>query len=269
MNSYRISGLYIYPVKSLAGIAMSEVSLCSTGFTHDRRWMLVDAQNRFISQREDHRLCLFTAHFAHEGFIIRYGNDELMIPFEISESESISVTVWDDVVEALMAEPAVNDWFSTRLASETKLVYMPDQSKRAVEEKYSISNNDIVSFADGYPVLTIGEASLALLQSKTDEDIPMNRFRPNLVFTGGNAHDEDNWKQFAINGQLYYGVKPCARCVITTINQQTGTANAEPLKTLATYRNDGNKIFFGQNVISPVSGSIKLGDVITVIKEGK
>jgi uncharacterized protein len=92
----------------------------------------------------------------------------------------------------------------------------------------------------------------------------MNRFRPNLVFTGGNPHDEDTWKRFAINGQQFYGVKPCARCVVTTIDQQTGEANAEPLKTLATYRRQEHKILFGQNVISPVNGFIRLGDTITI-----
>lgn len=263
MSVYQISGLYIYPVKSLAGIAMTEVSLCPTGFTRDRRWMLADEQNRFISQREHHQLCLFTTHFDHNGFIIRYQNDEIRIPFEIDHGKTISVKVWDDEAPALLAEPAINEWFSSRLGSDTRLVYMPDQSNRKVDEKYRI-HNDIVSFADGFPVLTIGEASLSLLQSKVAEEIPMNRFRPNLVFKGGHAHDEDNWKQFSINEQLYYGVKPCARCVVTTINQQTGVANAEPLKTLATYRKDGNKILFGQNVISPVKGNIKIGDTIEV-----
>lgn len=141
---------------------------------------------------------------------------------------------------------------------------MPDTSKRNIETKYQIHGHDIVSFADGYPVLAIGEASLALLQSKIPETLPMDRFRPNLVFTGGAAHDEDLWKIFTINENLFYGVKPCARCVVTTIDQQTGKASAEPLKTLATYRKKDNKILFGQNVISATEGSISVGDPIII-----
>jgi uncharacterized protein YcbX len=266
MSSYLISGLYIYPVKSLAGIAMNEVALCPTGFVNDRRWMLVDREGRFISQREHHDLCLFLPHYSPDGFMIRYQSDELLLPFTIDNGERIAATIWDDTVEAIVAGDSINEWFSTRMNRPVRLVYMPDESKRSIEDKYKVSNDDVVSFADGYPVLAIGEAALALLQSKVQEELPMNRFRPNLVFTGGNAHDEDTWKHFSINGLDFYGVKPCGRCVITTIDQQTGKAGMEPLKTLATYRRQEQKILFGQNIISPANGSIRIGDPIAIIE---
>lgn len=245
---------------------MPEVELCPTGFAHDRRWMLVDANGRFISQRELHELCLFIPSYAPQGFTIRYGSDEIVLPLAIHVGEQIPAVVWDDTVEAIVANEQINAWFSSRLNRSVRMVYMPDTSKRSIDDKYKVNNDDVVSFADGYPVLTIGEAALALLQSKVSEPLPMNRFRANLVFTGGEAHDEDTWKRFSIGGQEFYGVKPCARCVVTTIDQHTGKGGAEPLRTLATYRRQEHKILFGQNVISPVSGSIRIGDSITVLE---
>jgi len=211
MQPYSVSGLYIYPVKSLAGIAMPEVQLCPTGFVNDRRWMLIDENDRFISQREHHALCLFVPSYTTQGFTIRYESDELVLPFAVPQGERVQVVIWDDTVEAIVADAHINAWFSSRINMPVRMVYMPDTSKRAVNEKYKVSAQDVVSFADGYPVLAIGEAALALLQSKVTEPLPMNRFRPNLVFTGGEAHDEDTWKRFSIEGQEFYGVKPCAR----------------------------------------------------------
>jgi uncharacterized protein len=125
---------------------------------------------------------------------------------------------------------------------------MPDTTSRAVDRRYA-PEGQMVSFADAYPFLVIGEASLADLNSRLEIPVPMNRFRPNLVFSGGTPFCEDGWRDFNIGDQPFRAVKPCARCIMTTIDQQTTTKNAEPLRTLASYRKQDNKVLFGQNVI--------------------
>ncbi len=261
--SFCITQLFIYPIKSLAGIAVQEAELCATGLLHDRRWMLVDRNNRFISQREFHELCLFQTAFTEKGISIRYKEDELIIPFYLTEGSPLMVTIWDDEVSALPAPGEINDWFSRQLNKDIRLVYMPDDTKRLVDTKYT-NEKEIVSFADGYPLLVIGQASLDLLQSKVQEKMSIERFRPNLVFSGGEPHCEDTWQQFTINQLSFKGVKPCGRCVITTIDPSTGKTSAEPLKTLARYRQKEHKILFGQNTIAPLSGSIAVGMEILV-----
>jgi hypothetical protein len=155
------------------------------------------------------------------------------------------------------------EWFSKKLGFSCRLVYMDDDSKVLIDKRYNI-NDSLTSFSDGYPILMISEASLDDLNSKATEHIPMNRFRPNLVFTGGTAFIENNIKVFVINGIKFYGAKPSARCVVTTINQSTAAKGKEPLKTLATYRSRDNKIYFGENVIAESTGKINIGDTINI-----
>jgi len=144
---------------------------------------------------------------------------------------------------------------------------MPDDAVRLVDKRYA-GNNEITSFSDGYPVLMIGEATLERLNNKLKNALPMNRFRPNLVFTGGHAHIEDEMEKFSINDINFLGVKPCSRCVMTTINQQNAETGKEPLKTLSTYRMKDNKIYFGQNVLHHQNGIINVGDTINITRQG-
>jgi uncharacterized protein YcbX len=255
---HRITQLYIYPIKSLAGIEVTKTALDTTGLQYDRRWMLVDAQNRFISQREFHLLCLFQTALTPTGIRVEYNGDSIEIPLCIADGNIVTVTIWDDTVKAISAHHIINEWFSTQLGQAVTLVYMPGDTRRSVDPAYAIQDA-MVSFADGYPLLCIGEQSLQLLQSKIPERMSMSRFRPNIVFSGGAAHCEDSWTTFYINQLRFKGVKPCGRCVITTIDPDTGKAAAEPLRTLATYRNQHNKILFGQNVLAPTQGTIEVG----------
>jgi uncharacterized protein YcbX len=259
---YQVTQLFIYPIKSLSGIEVTHSQLDATGLEYDRRWMLIDANNRFISQREFPLLCLFKTALTQSGIHINYKNHSIEIPHTLSEGNKIDVTIWDDTVPAICAPYHINDWFSDKLQQPVRLVYMPTETKREVDPRYA-SQQEIVSFADGYPLLMIGETSLQLLQSKLPETISMNRFRPNIVFSGGEAHCEDNWKTFYINQLPFKGVKPCARCMITTIDPNTGNTSAEPLRTLATYRKQDQKVLFGQNILAPTKGSIAVGMNIT------
>ncbi len=257
-----ITHLYIYPIKSLAGIEVTSASLDTTGIKYDRRWMLVDQNNRFITQREFPQLCLFQTALLPNGIRVTYQHESIEIPFSISEGNKLDVIIWDDTAQAISASQQLNDWFSSKLGQPVTLVYMPNETHRKVNPDWA-KEGEIVSFADGYPLLVVGEQSLRLLQSKVEQQLSMRRFRPNIVFSGGEAHCEDTWKDFYINNQPFKGVKPCARCVITTIDPDTGKAGAEPLRTLATYRNVDKKIMFGQNVIAPTYGLIEVGMSIT------
>lgn len=257
-----ITQLYIYPVKSLGGIALQQALVTGRGLQYDRRYMLVDEHNVFMTQRTLHKMALFRLALHENGFTVRYGNEQLIIPFEM-KGEQITVTVWDDTVLAVRADDRYNEWFSRMLGQPVKLVYMHDESERPVNPKYA-DNGEQVSFADAYPVLLISEASLDLLNSKLAEPIGMDRFRPNIVVIGMEPHAEDELTFFTLNGIRFKAAKPCARCVMTTINQQTIQVGKEPLATLAKYRQSDHKINFGENVICLGEGMIYTGSELAV-----
>ncbi|QEC69803.1 MOSC domain-containing protein [Panacibacter ginsenosidivorans] len=262
-----ISELYIYPVKSLGGVAVNEAKLTDRGFEHDRRWMLVDAAGKFISQREVNEMSLLRVSITDENLLIHHLHKQghiLSVPLHNENDAPVTVNIWDDVCEATYISKEADAWFSEILSQECRLVYMPDDTRRLVDLKYA-HHNEITSFSDGYPLLIIGQASLDDLNEKLTEPLPINRFRPNIVFTGGYPFQEDDMKAFEINGINFYGVKLCARCVITTIDQQTGEKNKEPLKTLSTYRMRDNKVYFGQNLLYNNTGTLHAGDKITLL----
>ena len=265
----QVSQLFIYPVKSLGGIAKQAVEITSTGFMHDRRWMLVDDHNVFLSQRTHPQMVLLHVAETAAGFVVSKYNEESMsieIPFTIVSKKKIAVTVWEDICEAVEVSDQHNEWFSDMLNVKCKLVYMPDDTKRKVDTKYA-NNDEVTSFSDGYPMLMIGEASLDNLNAKLEVPLPISRFRPNIVFSGGHPHIEDEMARFEINGLSLLGVKPCSRCVMTTINEKTAAGGKEPLKTLATYRMKNNKLYFGQNVLQQQNGIIHIGDEIKITEQ--
>lgn len=261
-----ISELYIYPIKSLGGIALDKATLTERGFEHDRRWMLVNADNQFISQREVSAMALLKVQLTEQGLLITnmgVPGEELQIPFLPTITETEMVTVWSSHCRAQRVSDEADAWFSKQLGFTCRLVYMPDTTRRYVDGRYA-HNKEITSFSDGYPLLLIGQASLDDLNNRLETPLPMNRFRPNIVFTGGAAFQEDYMKHFEINGITFLGVKPCARCVITAINQQTAEKTKEPLKTLSTYRMKNRKIYFGQNLLHQGTGVVSVGDAITI-----
>ncbi len=263
----QVSQLYIYPIKSLGGIAVSSAELTDRGFKYDRRWMLVDENNNFLTQREYPQMALLQIEMTSNGLTVSHklNKQSITIPFIPETLQTITIKVWSFKGKAQLVSAAVDEWFSKMLSIQCKLVYMPDETKRRVNPYYAI-NKDVTSFSDGYPILMIGESSLKDLNDRLVKPVPMDRFRPNIVFTGGHPFEEDTMAQFVINEINFYGVKLCARCVITTIDQNTAQKNKEPLKTLATYRKKNFNIYFGQNVIPGGPGKISIGDTITIIK---
>jgi uncharacterized protein YcbX len=262
MSKIFISEIYIYPIKSLGGIKLKSSDFEERGLQYDRRYMLVNNDNKFITQREFSQMSLISVEISDNSLICNVPNqNKLIIPLNPDTKENITVNVWRSFCNAQVYSKEINEWFSNFLKTEVKLVYMPDSTKREVNPDYSIKN-DIVSFADGYPFLLASQTSLDDLNSKLDKKIDMNRFRPNFVINGADAFIEDSYKNITIGKNKFFIVKPCERCVITTIEQTTGISDGkEPLKTLSTYRKINNKIIFGQNLIPEKSfGTVNIGD---------
>ncbi len=266
MKELKLSQIFIYPVKSLGGIAISSAIAEQRGLRFDRRWMVVDAQNKFITQRENSTMALIGTRLDENGFELfhkHFPENKIFIPFAITHGTSLQVTVWQDTCSALHWNEEADTWLSSTLNMPCKLVFMPDDSMRYVDVNYA-RNKEITSFSDGYPFLIIGNESFKDLNSKLEKPIPMNRFRPNFVFEGGEAFDEDNWVKFKIGDVNFLGVKPCGRCVITTISQEDASQSKEPLKTLSKYRTKKNSVQFGQNLLTVKGGLISVGDKIVV-----
>lgn len=268
-----LSEINIYPIKSLGGIPLKSSIVEERGLQYDRRWMLVDEKNQFLTQRDYPQMARFHIDLENEGFVnVSFNRKSLAIPLLINSEKTVNVKIWSSRVKAKYYADEVNEWFSENLQAKCRLVLMPEETKRKVNPIYAVRKyEDTVSFADGYPFLLIGENSLADLNGKLEKSLPMNRFRPNFVVSGSEAFAEDSWKKIKIGDTVFHIVKPCARCVITTINQETGEKDSvEPLKTLAKYRNKNGKVLFGCNLIAEKQGKvIKVGDAVEILEIAK
>ena len=278
MAQLKVSSLHIYPVKSLAGISLDRMPLSKRGPLFDREWMIVNAAGQFLSQREIARMCLISCRLAgltKEGKIETAAQLVLHIPacapVEIplarsTAAEEIEVVVWRDRCLA-QVEPEATEALSTYLQEPVRLVRMSRTFTRQVDENYATAA-DSVGFADGFPLLVISDASLCDLNSKLEYPVEMNRFRPNLTVSGAAPFAEDTWKKLQLDSLSLELVKPCSRCQITTIDQESADAGKEPLRTLANYRKIDGKIMFGQNALVRYEGeapAIRLAEHITVV----
>jgi uncharacterized protein YcbX len=264
MMSIRLTGLNIYPLKSARGIPLDESEVDEFGLRYDRRWMVVDESGAFLSQRSHPRLALVVPSI-RDGWLQVDAPDmpTLRTPLHPKDTVATSVTVWDDTCSATWVGHQAAEWFSRFLGCPCALVHMADQVVRPADPAFSPAGAR-VSFADGFPFLMISEASLADLNRRLSDPLPMNRFRPNLVVAGGEPFAEDDWKSLEIGGVRLRVVKPCARCVVTTTNQTTAERGKEPLRTLATYRKVAGEVMFGQNVVHEGPGRLRVGDPVIV-----
>ncbi len=260
----RLSQLYIYPIKSAGGISLKSAEVVERGLRYDRRWMVVDASNRFLSQRELPRMARISVQLVDDGLFVSAPEMTTMkVPDLPETARTIPVTIWEDSVEAFEFGAETNEWFSDFLGVPCKLVYMPDETNRLASRNNVASR---VSFADAYPLLLISEASLEDLNSRLSGSVAMNRFRPNIVVKGCEPFAEDTWKEIFIGAVRFHLVKPCARCTITTVDQTTGIKGKEPLRTLASYREHNGSVMFGQNLIHGNTGIVHVGDALDIIQ---
>ena len=259
-----LQDMYHYPIKSMGGIRLHRASVLIPGLEHDRRWMVVDREGNFVSQRTVPRMALLGVEERQGRFWIKdklHPVDAIAIPEIGNAGRFKDVRIWDDSVTALLVDPDVDAWIQSKLKMFCQLVYMPDYVRRPVDSLYSVSNES-VSFADAMPYLLISQASLDFLNAKLEVPVPMDRFRPNLVIYGTEPFEEDRWDFIEIGSVRFKVTKPCARCVMVTIDQETGASGKEPLAMLASFRKAGNKILFGQNLIALNEGKISTKDLV-------
>ena len=224
MNPLHISDIFIYPIKSLAGISANESKVESRGLQYDRRWVLVNDDNVFVHQRDHHEMVFLQPEITGDKIQVTHKQDpglSVQIPITPESSTRELVTVWADQCPAVEVSKEVSTWFSSVMGFPCRLMHMPDDSVRPTDPDFSVNQDDKVSFADGYPLLAISEASMRLLNEKTEEYMSSSRFRANIIIKGGHPHIEDELGVFEINEITFYGVKP----LYQMCNDHSGSRN--------------------------------------------
>jgi len=269
MSEIRLAALYRYPVKSLAGQELEHSLVDGFGLAEDRRWMLVDRENRYVTQRELPEMALISVSLDQRRLILNApGMEPLFVETPAESAESISVQIWGDRCLARLCSNESQIWLSHYLGHSLRLVYMAEEEQRQVDRSYA-QEGDRTAFSDGFPLLLISQASLDDLNGRLAQALPMIRFRPNLVVTGCEPYAEDGWSLIRIGAMTLRVVKPCSRCKITTVDPYTAETGSEPLRTLASYRRRGNQVFFGQNLIHNGPGELAVGMPVEVLRHAE
>lgn len=266
-----VTEIWVYPVKSCAGVALDRCELDEHGPVLDRRWMIVDDENRFLTQRKNPRLALVRPTCRLDGLRLEApGLDPLRVPeLAAGDAPERRVTCWRDTLPALDAGDEAAEWISSWLARSARLVLLHPDARRAADPAYAPARAT-TSFTDGFPLLVVGQGSLDALNERLDSPLPMNRFRPNLVVGGAEPHAEDSWRRLRIGRVELELVKACTRCVTTTVDQETAESGREPLATLARYRlartQEGSVVEFGMNAVHAGPGSLERGAEVEVLQ---
>jgi uncharacterized protein len=264
-----ISRLLLFPIKGCSGVEPDFVDITRHGVVGDRRWMLVDEDGAHLSQREIPELARFCAAPVEGGVRVEFGRGaaaETIVIAEPDVSSATQVRVWGDEVSARTSAEG-SRWFSDKLGRAVRLVWMP-QVARPVDA--AGPTEDVVAFHDAYPALILSEASLAELNARLADPVPMDRFRPTIVIDGVDAHAEDAAAWMQTGAVRWAAGETCARCSVTTIDQDTGERRGpEPLRTLATYRKIGSKVHFGMYFVARAYGRIHVGDPVELSRETK
>jgi len=247
----------------MGGISLQTSKVLNEGIQWDRNWMLVNAEGKFQTQREHRGMVGFKTALKPDGIQVSFENEQVFLPFVSKTIGQRKVSIWEHELDALVCEETLSDWFSQRLNSKLQLICLDKNNPRI--KKIRVKPDEVpIRFSDGYPYTILGTASLDLLNSKLDEPLPSDRFRSTIVVNTKDPHQEDSWTDFTINGLGFRMVKPCSRCVVTTINQNDGSSSKEPLRTLNTYRKEGKYVNFTMNAICLQEGTISVGDALEV-----
>ncbi|MFK7908940.1 MAG: MOSC domain-containing protein [Chitinophagales bacterium] len=244
---FKISELYVYPIKSLSGIKVQKSILTAKGLQYDRRWVLTDTEGQFITQRKLPQLVFFKTQLTEKGLVVSHKDaaTDILIPIRGAKEDDhkMRVTVWGDEVNAVIESTVINAWFSKLMGFEVYLAFLPNEDgQRRVKNHVDAP----IDFPDAAPYLVLGQVALNHLNSLLEIPIPINRFRANIIFEGGTPNMEDDWTAIKIRKSDFEAVKTCARCQVTTTDQETGVVSKEPIRTLATYRKEANRILFGR-----------------------
>ncbi len=266
-----LAAIHIFPVKSCAPLTLTEARVETRGLERDRRWMVIDAEGKFVTGRDEPRLTLIHA-LPHDDALTldAPGMPTLRISAPSADAPRVQTAVWGAAVAPRSVSREADAWISAFLGRPHRLVHMDAACHRAVKAKYDGrygEDGDEVSLADAFPLLLISQAALDLLNSKLPAPVPMLRFRPNLVVAGTAPHAEDAWKRIRVGAVEFDVVKPCTRCVFTTVDFERGERDpsGEPLRTLIGYRRGEEGVTFGQNLIPRGHGVVRVDDVVCVL----
>ncbi|MFF3335346.1 MOSC domain-containing protein [Streptomyces sp. NPDC002888] len=273
MGNAQLQSIHVHPVKAFRGLALREAVVEPWGLAGDRRWALIDDGGKVVTQRQQPRLALAAAELLPGGGVrlSAPGLEPLSVDVP-SPIGTTTVEIFRDKVEGVLAAGAAHAWCSAYLGADVRLVHMDDPATRRLVDPDHALPGETVTFADGYPLLLTGTASLDALNSliargeHADEGpLPMNRFRPNVVVSGTDAWAEDGWSRLTIGEVAFRVAKMCGRCVVTTTDQGTAGRGKEPLHSLGRHRRIGGKLVFGQNLVPLDRGTIRVGDPVTVL----
>ncbi|MGD9899758.1 MAG: MOSC domain-containing protein [Calditrichaceae bacterium] len=266
MTVIKVSSLHYYPVKSCRGISLKEAVIGPKGIENDRRFMLTGTDGEFMTQRNHPRMALIHPNISDSRLHLSAPRMPDIYVTPTYRGDRIDVNIWKDRCVAVDQGEEAAQWLSEFLGTPCRLVQMADDFNRDVDPDYTDDRSAHVDFVDGFPFLLISEASVNDLNRRLDSPVPVIRFRPNIVVSGSLPYAEDHWKKIRIGSIEFSSVKPCARCVITTIDPDTARKSKEPMRTLATYRLEGkNKVLFGHNLIHNQTGRIKTGDEVVIL----
>jgi hypothetical protein len=262
----RLETIAVYPVKSLRGILLPRVAVTPRGLAADRLWVVTDQDGRFLSQRSHPRMARIGVTSHPEGWLLSAPGHPDLVLTPPTEGTRMEVSIWKDRVKAAPAPQQAAAWFSSFLGTPCRLAFMDRPGARPVLDDMS-PEGQVVSFADAFPVLAASQASLDLLNAKLEQPVSIDRFRANLVFFGCAPHAEDDWGKFQVGEAVFRAVKPCSRCSVPTVDQETGTVSGdgEPLRTLASYRSQPGGIMFGVNLVIEKPGTVQLGDRVKLM----
>ncbi len=263
-----LSGIFVYPVKSLSGIKVSNWQVNAKGLLHDRKWMLIDNQHQFLSQRKIPKMCLIKTQLTDSELTLSAeGYDCFSLPINPCDGETCNTTIWKDSCPAKTTSKQANQWLSDFLGIQCQLVYQPDNVVRSVDPHYA-KKTDQVNFSDGFPFLIVSEASMNALNSEMNLQLGVERFRPNLVISECEAYAEDSWREISINNIAFRLPKPCSRCAVPTINPATAEKSKEPLRTLNRIRKWNKQVYFGQNALHNNLGELSVGNKVQILQTG-
>lgn len=267
----RLVGIRIYPLKGAGGIDLEEGTTDAFGIRGDRRWMLVDSRGVFLSQRTHPRLALIGTELLDSGLppgvfrVSAPGMEAMLLPRGSPEDPLVEVQLHGAQVPGRVVR-AGEEWFSRFLGESCRLVYFPSQAHRPVNPQYAPGHR--TAFADGYPILLASQESLRDLNRRLSTPSSMLRFRPNLIVAGAGPWQEDRWRELQVGDVHLALVKPCDRCSVVTVNQESGERTKEPLRTLADFRRWNGKSWFGQNAVIIDSGSFRVGSDVRILEGG-
>lgn len=264
-NQSKLTEINIYPIKSVSGITLSSAWVEKQGLCFDRRFMLAFSDGAMVTARKFPHMVNVRSSLLPDGIVLSYpGKAPLRLRYDEFLMEEVSTQVWNDRFIAYSTQLTANKWFSQVVGRPVQLLFSGVQSNRIRD---NIGHN--VSFADGYPLLIISQASLDELNRRSSEEHLMDQFRTNLVVSGDDPFIEDSWKRIRIGEVEFEAVKPCERCILTTVDTKTGDfrASKEPLSTLGKFRaNEKGGVFFGQNLVAKNEGMIRAGDTVEVLE---